>query len=141
MPYLATLSVAAIVLAFVLGFVAERQHRLLNRQRQEVRDLRREIDEGDGTESLVRDLLASIASHPEEWTATRRTFNHKSGVDLWIVNGQNCVQIYRPEEINLADSQKKRIWEAYQGYMKSSYGRDYERKRLGTIRSLLQQRP
>lgn len=58
------------------------------------------------------EIIQSIYSDPESWSAAKHTFNHKSGFKLWIANG---FWYARPYEVGIYITfiQKYKLWQAY----------------------------
>lgn len=63
----------------------------------------------DSTEDIVR----SMDEHPEQWTISKYTASHSSGLKLWIANGRLTLGA-APDSVVDACFVKRDVWRAYE---------------------------
>jgi hypothetical protein len=63
-------------------------------------------------EKLIDKLDAEL-DDVSAWHLTKEFvphLEHKSGVQLWIASGEDCLSVWRPTEIKLTRADQRRLW-------------------------------
>ena len=75
------------------------------------------------TTSLLESIIALLEDPAEEWTFSDHVANHaKTGVQVWISNGQGAVNLY-PVEVPTTWNSRRLLWRAVSRASENFYRR------------------